>query len=64
MLHGANFGKMREVDPESCAQAFKGSSSVNQPGIAGGTGMKRKRQPACLGAARQVARKAALTKNL
>jgi hypothetical protein len=29
MLHGANFDKMLEVDPESCAQAFKGSSSVN-----------------------------------
>ena len=28
-LHGANFDKMLEVDPESCAQAFKGSSSVN-----------------------------------
>src|ERR1700756_2811089 len=29
MLHGANFEKMLEIDPESCAQAFKGSSSVN-----------------------------------
>src|SRR5438270_11474663 len=29
MLHGANFDKMLEVDPQSCAQAFKGSSSVN-----------------------------------
>jgi formyl-CoA transferase len=29
MLHGPDFGKMLEVDPESCAQAFKGSSSVN-----------------------------------
>jgi hypothetical protein len=29
MLHGANFDKMLEVDPESCAQAFKGTSSVN-----------------------------------
>src|SRR6201997_5715841 len=29
MLHGANFDKMLEVDPESYAQAFKGSSSVN-----------------------------------
>ena len=29
MLYGANFDKMLEVDPESCAQAFKGSCSVN-----------------------------------
>jgi hypothetical protein len=29
MLHGANFDKMLDVDPESCAQLFKGSSSVN-----------------------------------
>jgi hypothetical protein len=38
MLHGANFGKMLvQVHPESCAQAFKGSSSVNHaPPIAQG----------------------------
>ena len=28
-MHGANFDNMLEVDPESCAQAFKGSSRVN-----------------------------------
>ena len=31
MLHGANFDNMLEVDPESCAQALRGSSSVNHP---------------------------------
>ena len=36
MLHGANFDKMLEVDPESCAQAFKGSSSVNHAPMAEG----------------------------
>jgi hypothetical protein len=36
MLHGANFDKMLEVDPESCAQAFRGSSSVNHAPMAEG----------------------------